>query len=98
MITCFDIFHDGLGRPATCLVKSALRRRLCEGQARHFMSISKGQGVKSETEAYNHDADLLCSVSSIDLRYCDAARKWRHLTSMCTDHSLEMLSEIGRGT
>lgn len=53
------------------------------------MTIPKGSGVKRETEVYNHDADLLCSVSSIDLRYCDAALKCRHLTSMCTVHSFE---------
>jgi hypothetical protein len=62
------------------------------------MTIPKGSGGKRESGAYNHDADLLYSVSSIDLRYCDAALKWRHLTSMCTVHSLEKFSEMGRGT
>lgn len=62
------------------------------------MTIPKGSGVKREIEGYNNDADLLCSVSSIDLRYCDAALKWRHLTSMCTVHSLEKFSEMRRGT
>ena len=54
-------------------------------------------GVNHSIEAYNYDANLLRSVSSIDLRYCAAALKWRHLTSMWTVHSWKESSQLGRG-